>query len=80
MASVTAWKHSSSRAKNNAPGTSTTRTTSSYFSPNMAVAPAALASARPITLVNVGDAPATHPLTRASIWDSSAPVSGRDRL
>ena len=33
------------------PGTSTTRTTSSYFSPNMAVAPPALASVSPITRV-----------------------------
>ena len=34
------------------PGTSTTRTTSPYFSPNMAVAPAALASASGISSVS----------------------------
>ena len=38
------------------PGTSTTRTTSSYFSPNMAVAPPAFASVRPITRVCVSRA------------------------
>mmetsp|Transcript_11542 Transcript_11542/g.28252 ORF Transcript_11542/g.28252 Transcript_11542/m.28252 type:complete len:297 (-) Transcript_11542:1871-2761(-) len=62
------------------PGTSTTRTTSSYFSPNMAVAPAALASFSPMTCVTVGTACATHPLISRSTCATSAGVMPRLRL
>lgn len=62
------------------PGTSTTRTTSSYFSPNMAVAPAARAASSSISAVAVGEAAATQLLTRRSTSDTSAGATGRLRL
>mmetsp|Transcript_40443 Transcript_40443/g.89848 ORF Transcript_40443/g.89848 Transcript_40443/m.89848 type:complete len:325 (-) Transcript_40443:1353-2327(-) len=62
------------------PGTSTTRTTSSYFSPNMAVAPAALASSRAMTCVLRGVASDTQMLMRRSTSDTSEGVMGRGRL
>lgn len=62
------------------PGTSTTRTTSSYFSPNMAVAPAARAASSSISAVAVGEAAATQLLTSRSTSETSAGVTGRLRL
>ena len=62
------------------PGTSTTRTTSPYFSPNIAVAPFALASAMGISRASSTTASPTQPLTRASICLSSSLVGARGAL
>lgn len=62
------------------PGTSTTRTSSSYFSPNMAVAPAARAWSKPVSYTSSGEAAATQLLTRRSTSATSAGVTGRLRL
>mmetsp|Transcript_9639 Transcript_9639/g.38984 ORF Transcript_9639/g.38984 Transcript_9639/m.38984 type:complete len:393 (-) Transcript_9639:1749-2927(-) len=56
------------------PGTSTTRTTSPYFSPNMAVAPRLLASAMGISRATRSVASPIQPLTSASISSSCAGV------
>ena len=62
------------------PGTSTTRTTSPYFSPNMAVAPFALASAMAISSAPTSTASPIHPLTSDSSSASCAAVGERGAL
>mmetsp|Transcript_3666 Transcript_3666/g.13169 ORF Transcript_3666/g.13169 Transcript_3666/m.13169 type:complete len:253 (-) Transcript_3666:2017-2775(-) len=62
------------------PGTSTTLTSSPYFSPNIATAPAALASSIAMLCVSRGIASPIHPLIRASTCDISSGVTGRGQL
>mmetsp|Transcript_16790 Transcript_16790/g.43553 ORF Transcript_16790/g.43553 Transcript_16790/m.43553 type:complete len:247 (+) Transcript_16790:385-1125(+) len=62
------------------PGTSTTRTVSPYFSPNMAVAPAALASAMGIVATCSACASCTHSFTSPSTCCTSSSVMPRGRL
>lgn len=56
------------------------QTCSPYFSPNIAIAPALLASVKAITFVWRCVASATHPLINSSITISSCSKSGRWKL
>mmetsp|Transcript_9009 Transcript_9009/g.36794 ORF Transcript_9009/g.36794 Transcript_9009/m.36794 type:complete len:383 (-) Transcript_9009:1646-2794(-) len=62
------------------PGTSTTRTVSPYFSPNMATAPAAFASSMGISLLTSGVPSAIHSLMRSSTAATSLALSPRGQL
>ena len=59
------------------PGTSTTRTRSPYFSPNIATAPAAFARSISISRTSSSWAASIQPLIKASIRSSSSPPTGR---
>mmetsp|Transcript_7332 Transcript_7332/g.18172 ORF Transcript_7332/g.18172 Transcript_7332/m.18172 type:complete len:319 (-) Transcript_7332:2074-3030(-) len=62
------------------PGTSTTRTTSPYFSPNIAVAPFSLASAIGISPIDRSMPSPIQPFTRPSSIASSSTVGARGEL